>query len=591
MSDKGKEPGADANLNDVVKYLLSVDPATAEQWVRDNESRYTPEELDQISTNLAGQPTNTADYNRVGEALIEVRSARDAVSVAERQSLADKAAAQIVGAQNAGTTPTADTNSDGKVSADEQAAWDAGKKKAAEQVKQQALDQGLTPAQADQAAANATNDSLFGVGVKQPDWIKNLYGAQLTDRQVQELMDSYNEAHPNDRVGTADQLFAKLQSPANPDNKELVEATIGGRDPVVTQSWNVFDQHGASRSVRMSADQVNAAMTAFGADLTSLGKIVRLASRSGLIDSEGNVEWQILAGLAKATGRVKPQEKPTDFMTSGISKDTRTFPGLQTDIIDGGNMSILAAKYREGLDRYGDPALAYLHALNPALAQQLSVTKGDKLTREQKVAATTLFEKGGISGQLLSDLGFARANSFNQTANALLDAGYYENGSPGGNGTPGNQVTTRDPAAVRQKAKETWQTMFFTDPTEQQLQGFISQMDAAYQAQSASTTDITQGVELDARLQAYAESQPIYKELYGNKPKGMSDADYRVQFQAGAQGLLGNETADPNTLKSGMRTGQYQTTVGAVAGSAKAFGNSTFLGRLAQAAQVVNAST
>jgi hypothetical protein len=40
-----------------------------------------------------------------------------------------------------------------------------------------------------------------------------------------------------------------------------------------------------------------------------------------------------------------------------------------------------------------------------------------------------------------------------------------------------------------------------------------------------------------------------------------------------------------------MRGGKYQTTVGAATGTREAWDNSTFLGRLARAAQLVNENT
>jgi hypothetical protein len=55
--------------------------------------------------------------------------------------------------------------------------------------------------------------------------------------------------------------------------------------------------------------------------------------------------------------------------------------------------------------------------------------------------------------------------------------------------------------------------------------------------------------------------------------------------------MLGAQAADPNAVRSGMRSGQYQTTVGAVAGTKAARDNSTFMGRLAAAAQVVGENT
>lgn len=55
--------------------------------------------------------------------------------------------------------------------------------------------------------------------------------------------------------------------------------------------------------------------------------------------------------------------------------------------------------------------------------------------------------------------------------------------------------------------------------------------------------------------------------------------------------MVGAEAVDPTAIQSGMRTGDFQTTIGQVAGQKKSWGNSTFLGRLAQAAQLVSENT
>ncbi len=61
---------------------------------------------------------------------------------------------------------------------------------------------------------------------------------------------------------------------------------------------------------------------------------------------------------------------------------------------------------------------------------------------------------------------------------------------------------------------------------------------------------------------------------------------------AGSASMLGNEAPDPDAVKAGMRSGEYQTTVGAAFASGASKGNnSTLQERLARAANVVATNT
>ena len=106
---------------------------------------------------------------------------------------------------------------------------------------------------------------------------------------------------------------------------------------------------------------------------------------------------------------------------------------------------------------------------------------------------------------------------------------------------------------------------------------------------SGAATD--QSIDVSAQIRKGIEADPQYKELYGKMPAGMTPEEYQAQYRAGAATLLGNEAPDPNAIRSGLRSGNYQTTLGRVAGGKQAWNNSSFLGRLAQAAQVVSENT
>jgi hypothetical protein len=131
-----------------------------------------------------------------------------------------------------------------------------------------------------------------------------------------------------------------------------------------------------------------------------------------------------------------------------------------------------------------------------------------------------------------------------------------------------------------------YKSLYLQDPTDAQLDGFVSSVTSQVMGAADNQT-----IEPGARIRDLIEKDGAHRELYGAMPKGMTESEYQGQFRAGASSMLGQEAADPNVLRSGMRQGEYQTTVGAAAGSKKAWGNSTFLGRLASAAQVVAQNT
>lgn len=143
-----------------------------------------------------------------------------------------------------------------------------------------------------------------------------------------------------------------------------------------------------------------------------------------------------------------------------------------------------------------------------------------------------------------------------------------------------------DPESLKQGVKDFYRTMFRMDPSEDLVNKMVGELQAG---QAAAADD--QSFDVGAQLRKLAEGQPVYNELYGKKQAGQSEADYQGSFVAASGDLLGNEAADNGAVLAGMRTGDYQTTVGATAGSSRAWNNSRFLGRLASAGQIVNDRT
>jgi hypothetical protein len=165
--------------------------------------------------------------------------------------------------------------------------------------------------------------------------------------------------------------------------------------------------------------------------------------------------------------------------------------------------------------------------------------------------------------------------------------GYFNTGRGGGGGGGGAGPVRRlvDPVAVKEQVQQLWSRMFLADVDD----ATVAAMTANLQKQ---LDEAPEGMSFDvsARIAAFLRGQDVYDELYRNKPKGMAEEEYQSQFAAGVGDILGNEL-DPDALKAGMRSGDYQTAVGRAASSKKLLTNSTIRGRWAQAKQTLDMFT
>jgi hypothetical protein len=85
----------------------------------------------------------------------------------------------------------------------------------------------------------------------------------------------------------------------------------------------------------------------------------------------------------------------------------------------------------------------------------------------------------------------------------------------------------------------------------------------------------------------WVQGRPEYSELYGKKPGGMNESEYQSQFVGGVQDILGAE-ADIDAVRSGLRSGDYQSAVGVAAIGGMKGQNSRLLGRWATAKQTLD---
>jgi len=427
-------------------------------------------------------------------------------------------------------------------------------------------------------------------------------GNDASPEQKAAIIASFNVHHPDRQVKTWEEVVPHLQNSRDPAVSAVLDEAL--LDPV--QTTYVFKlppgvSGPGNGTVSITANEYGAIQKYYGGrvDQKELQQLVNVAARNNVWGANGHSGAVVLASIAQASKMYDLKGDYADLVTTKNRTRERGMRGSRGPDVarmkgsgpavskaDQQTMAeqsyILAQKallYNDGIARYNNEYLAYLHALKPSLALKLSTTKKSNWSRDDVIQANALFVDGGLVDVQSNwhAMGYATGE------NIALDISTKANGMGNGSGAT-RQVA--DPVQLRQATKDMYQQLFFKDPTDAELDQFTQQVQAA-----VGGAPDNQSVSPEARIRDSLEHTPQFAELYKNRPSGMSVSDYSGQFRAAAQSMLGNEAADPAVIRSGLRTGDYQTTIGAAAMSGKAFGNSTFLGRLAQAAQIISENT
>jgi hypothetical protein len=178
-------------------------------------------------------------------------------------------------------------------------------------------------------------------------------------------------------------------------------------------------------------------------------------------------------------------------------------------------------------------------------------------------------------------------------------AKYYGVKDPGGAGgadEPPLSYQLPDTGAVRDSLRSYYRGWFRRDPSDMEVNYFKGMLDKAIidGAQRERQAQLQGGgytqVNPDSLMEEFVRSSPEYRQLFGNKPGGMSEEEYAGTFESQAQQFLG-DVADDDAVRAGMISGSTQTTIGRAAMSGKASESSSFQDRLARAAQMIASMT
>lgn len=465
---------------------------------------------------------------------------------------------------------------------------------------------------ADPASVADTIDAVTGAittGLKPqiPDVVRSYLGGRIpTPDEIAKLKAAYNDQHPNMPVTTDDELWSATGVGGMAEQQSVLEQAFLP-DPTSVWTYQIPERLGHGPTIEMSNAEHQAILSLQGGPKNAAGgrgglfseqelkKLVLVAAQANVWDANGRSGAPVLAALAAASDNTQFEDGPAQLQklhrgqgqrSDGPSPSYKVEAGVGARNVKSVNkLTQMGLKFNEGMWMYGGQTdLAYLYALDPTLATRLATTPAKSWSDIDVQKANGHFVHGNLvdADTRLALQGFGTGGKIlgnvATKANGLLASA---NGGSGG----GRQQA--DPVQLRLAAKELYTQMFFKDPSAGELDQFTAQVQAGIGAAPDN-----QSVSPEARLQSTLEGTQQYQDLYHSKPSGVSDAEYRNQFQAAAQSQLGNVAPAGEAIRSGMRTGDYQTTVGAAANQAMVSGNnSTFLGRLAQTAALVNEMT
>lgn len=151
----------------------------------------------------------------------------------------------------------------------------------------------------------------------------------------------------------------------------------------------------------------------------------------------------------------------------------------------------------------------------------------------------------------------------------------------------GPQIVMPDRTKISEGFRELYRSWFRAEPGEGELEAMVSDLESKYVGEVSANREF----DFDSRMKEQARSSDLYSRLFANRQAGVSEEDYVRQFEQAGSALLGGEVASDQAVQAGLASGSTQATVGAVAGSAQAWENSSWRERVAQAAQVLNKLT
>lgn len=616
--------------------LEGLTPAEAAAWIRQRIDVLTPDQIRDIELWVEEQSVTTdgpdPEWMDVANEIRQPEADRKELAEA-RDAAMSEATAEARRRLNAGDIDLADIGDMAPAGLSDQERDDfareahaAAREQIVDERRKQLQAEGVDEATAGQLAEDEAGTMVPGLNTSDtPTWFLEQYNTVLTDDQKARILEYWNDMYGT-RFQNWTDIAGRLEEPTQL-TMTLVESAMLDVEP--SAAWTI--DLGGSRSYTLKQDELEAAKQLFGLSNDGLTRLIRLQNSLQYQDDPDDARWQITAGLLAARNQLeqlttdeqlfqdiedlkaqkREGEQPgelgsivddlmADFTEAGgtgpVSPAQEAFDLMNDPTVGAvayehytpSNRSVqqLSKMFDEGFEQYHNSTLAFVHALDQGLAYRISASGGDptKLDPGDNAEAIRLLTKGGVLNRGSSPLESMGAIFANDSVLGLFQD--YFNAS-GANNTEQEKVRrVLDEVGAGEAIRALWRQMFRTDPSDEMVQAFTGelqrQLDAAPEGQE---------FDVSARIRSFATGSDTHKDLYGAKPGGVSEEEYQAQFLAGAQSLLGNEVAPNEAILQGMKSGKYQTTVGAIAGAKSSLGNSRFMERLARAANVISENT
>lgn len=648
----GDEPGPDPNGTsaEIIDELWEMPPGLAAAWIRNNVGSLddaTADDIDAWAAQRMDEADDDSDLEQVWSTAVSVsepaaneasdEAATEAANAQAEEEAAGgiQTAAQEIFEANPGqpvdlTSLSAMLPEHLEPGTPEANTWlmenvEVGRENAIEAEAQAQQGAGVDEATARELAEETHSQGFLDNEI--PRWLlqklsdAGALGAdgQISEAVQQRMLDYYNDTF-NGTYTDFDQLVSEVFQEPTEINVFLAESAVLANEPVIAFDIEIPFVRGSKgdRSVHLTQDEVEA-LHEYGFSTDGITRLVRMANLfPGFDPNTGENRTPDLSGvaaIASALGigddvesfqarqqqielleaqiaelgpAMSPAAESYEAKLRGQLESLKRSQGIREE--KGSLPSYFAAqnRYNRGLDKYGDnQTLAFIYAMDEGLAERIVASGNDpeKLSLEDSEAATQLLMDGGIIDRSSTKAGRLGMRSGDNVLRQFQD---YFGATTGGGGGGGAGKVRRlvDDVAVKEQVQRLWQAMFRAEADDSLIAAFTAnlqgQLDAA-----------PEGMEFDvsSRIQQWLKGQAVYGELYGKKPPGVTEEEYQQQFLAAQQSILGNEISDDDSIKAGMKTGQYQTTVGASAFGAKAQDNSRWMERIARAANVVAETT
>lgn len=260
----------------------------------------------------------------------------------------------------------------------------------------------------------------------------------------------------------------------------------------------------------------------------------------------------------------------------------------------------------EGLRLYNDnPGMALIYSsgtAGPALAARVlgNTLRGEQYSRADRMELIRIANGSNLmraeNRQTVADrfaqvLGPQAAATLGVFAVAEERANELERlrsrrPSGGGGGGGGSVRMMPDRTAITQAVTDLYKQFFMQDPSPEEVDDLADTL-----IRRIMSTPTSQQVDANAQLRAILSESPLYNQFYGRLPDGFTEEELQQQALQGQATILGNDFRSKRAAQAGLMDGRYQSAVGAAAASREAFDNSTFMGRLAVARQVLEQMT